>query len=58
MITPKITPCLWVETTDAKAVVAYYQSIFKDAKLKEHRQYKNPPEAGGGAFETAIMEIN
>lgn len=54
----KITPCLWVETTDAKAVVDYYLSIFKDGKLKEHRKYKNPPEAGGGNFETAIMELN
>lgn len=54
----KITPCLWVETTDAKAVVDYYLSIFKDAKLKEHHKYTNPPEAGGGDFETAIMEIN
>ena len=43
-ITQKITPSLWVETTDAKAVV--------------DRKYKNPPEAGGGDFETAIMEIN
>lgn len=58
MNSQKITPCLWVETTDAKAVVNYYLSIFRDGKLKEHRQYINPPEAGGGAFETAIMEIN
>jgi predicted 3-demethylubiquinone-9 3-methyltransferase (glyoxalase superfamily) len=58
MITQKITPCLWVETKDAKAVVDYYLSIFKDGKLKEHNKYKNPPEAGGGDFETAIMEIN
>ena len=57
-ITQKITPSLWVETKDAKAVVDYYLSIFKDGKLKEHRKYKNPPEAGGGDFETAIMEIN
>lgn len=57
-ITQKITPSLWVETTDAKAVVDYYLSIFKDGKLKDHRKYKNPPEAGGGDFETAIMEIN
>ena len=57
-ITQKITPSLWVETKDAKAVVGYYLSIFKDGKLKEHRKYKNPPEAGGGDFETAIMEIN
>ena len=57
-ITQKITPSLWVETKDAKAVVDYYLSIFKDGKLKDHRKYKNPPEAGGGDFETAIMEIN
>ena len=58
MIEQKITPCLWVETKDAKAVVDYYLSIFKEGSLKEHRKYKNPPEAGGGDFETAIMEIN
>jgi len=58
MITQKITACLWVETKDAKAVVDYYLSIFKEGKMKEHRKYKNPPEAGGGDFETAIMEIN
>ena len=57
MITQKITPCLWVDK-DAKAVVDYYLSIFKDGKLKDHRKYKNPPEAGGGDFETAIIEIN
>jgi predicted 3-demethylubiquinone-9 3-methyltransferase (glyoxalase superfamily) len=57
MISAKISPCLWVETTDAKAVVEYYRSIFKDSKLIEHHSYTNPPEAGGGAFETAIMEI-
>lgn len=57
-ITHRITPCLWVETKDAKAVVDYYLSIFKDGKMKEHRRYKNPPEAGGEDFETAIMEIN
>jgi len=56
-INQKITPCLWVETTDAKAVADYYLSIFKDGKLKEHHKYKNPPEAGGGDFETAIIEI-
>lgn len=54
----KITPTLWVETKDAKEVVDYYLSVFKNGKLKEHRKYKNPPEAGGGAFETAVMEIN
>ncbi len=58
MITQKITPSLWVETKDAKAVVDYYLSIFKDGKMKEHHRYTNPPEAGGGDFETAIMEIN
>lgn len=57
LIAQKITPCLWVETTDAKAVADYYLSIFKDGKLKEHHKYKNPPEAGGGDFETAIIEI-
>lgn len=57
MIKQKITPCLWVETKDAKAVADYYLSIFKDGHLKEHRKYKNPPEAGGGDFETAVIEI-
>lgn len=57
-IIQKITPSLWVETKDAKAVADYYLSIFKDGKLKEHHKYKNPPEAGGGDFETAIIEIN
>src|SRR5690606_8623999 len=57
MITQKITPSIWVETTDAKAVAEYYLSIFKDGKLKEHHKYQNPPEAGGGTFETAIIEI-
>lgn len=57
MIKQKITPCLWVETQNAKEVADYYLSIFKDGKLKEHRHYKNPPEAGGGEFETAIIEI-
>lgn len=56
-IKQKITPCLWVETKDAKAVADYYLSIFKDGNLKEHRTYKNPPEAGGGEFETAIINI-
>jgi predicted 3-demethylubiquinone-9 3-methyltransferase (glyoxalase superfamily) len=57
-IVQKITPSLWIETTDAKAAAAYYLSIFKDGKLKDNRKYKNPPEAGGGDFETAIIEIN
>lgn len=57
MITQKITPSIWVETTDAKAVADYYLSIFKDGKLKEYHKYTNPPEAGGGNFETAIIEI-
>lgn len=57
IVKQKITPCLWVETTDAKAVADYYLSIFKDGRLKEHRQYKNPAEAGGGHFETAIIDI-
>lgn len=54
----KITPALWVETNDAKAVADYYLSIFKDGKLKEHHRYTNPPEAGGGDFETALVELN
>jgi predicted 3-demethylubiquinone-9 3-methyltransferase (glyoxalase superfamily) len=54
----KISSCIWVPTTDAKSVVDYYLSIFKDGKLKEHHKYKNPPEAGGGDFETAVMEMN
>ena len=28
-IKQKITPCLWVETTDAKAVADYYLSLFE-----------------------------
>lgn len=55
----KITPCLWVEK-DAKAVVDYYLSIFKDGKLKDYRQFKNPPLTEDGEaseFETAVMEI-
>lgn len=57
MISQKITPSIWVETTDAKAVADYYLSIFKDGKIKEHHKYINPPEAGGGTFETAMIEI-
>jgi predicted 3-demethylubiquinone-9 3-methyltransferase (glyoxalase superfamily) len=57
MSNQKITPCLWAETTDAKAVADYYMSIFKDGKLKEHHSYTNPPEMGGGTFETAILEV-
>lgn len=57
MIKQKIAPCLWVETKDAKAVADYYLSIFKDGKLKEHHKYTNPPEAGGGDFETAVVEV-
>ena len=60
MIRQKITPCLWVEK-DAKAVVDYYLSIFKNGKLIEYHQYKNPPQdnvkGGQDNFETAIMEI-
>ena len=58
MLKQKITPSIWVETKDAKAVADYYLSIFKDGKLKEHHKYKNPPEEGGGDFETATIEIN
>jgi len=54
----KITPCLWAETRDAMEVAEYYFSIFKDSKLKSHHRYQNPPEAGGGQFETAVIEIN
>ena len=58
--TQKITPCLWVDK-DAKSVVDYYLSIFKNGKIKEYHQYKNPPEAkaqgGPDSFETATMEI-
>jgi predicted 3-demethylubiquinone-9 3-methyltransferase (glyoxalase superfamily) len=57
MIKQKITPNIWIETTDAKAVADYYLSIFKDGKLKEHHKYKNPPEAGGSDFEIALIEI-
>ncbi|NBP69977.1 MAG: VOC family protein [Cytophagia bacterium] len=59
-ISQKITPSLWVDK-DAKAVVDYYLSIFKDGKLKEYHRYENPPEAkaqgGQDSFETAVMEI-
>lgn len=59
-ITQKITPSLWVDK-DAKAVANYYLSIFKDGKLKEYHQYKNPPQEKGQEgqdnFETAVMEI-
>ena len=59
-ITQKITPCLWVDK-DAKAVVKYYLSIFKNGKLKEYHLYKNPPQESGQAdqdyFETAVMKI-
>lgn len=60
MIKQKITPCLWVDK-DAKAVVDYYLSIFKNGKMKEYRKYENPPDEvgqdGQSSFETAIMEI-
>lgn len=52
----KITPCLWVEK-DAKEVVHYYLSIFKDGELTDYRQFTNPPEMGGQTFETAVMQI-
>jgi predicted 3-demethylubiquinone-9 3-methyltransferase (glyoxalase superfamily) len=58
MLIQKITPSIWVETKDAKQVADYYLSIFKDGKLIEHHKYTNPPEAGGGDFETANIEIN
>lgn len=57
---PKITPCLWVDK-DAKAVAAYYLSIFKEGKLKEYHKYNNPTlengQKGQDQFETAVMEI-
>lgn len=60
MITQKLTLCLWVDK-DAKAVVDYYLSIFKDGKMKEYHRYENPPESkeqgGQDYFETAVMEI-
>ncbi len=52
----KITPCLWVEK-DAKEAANYYLSIFRDGKLKDYRQFTNPPEMGGANFDTAVMEI-
>lgn len=58
MITQKITPSIWIETKDARAAADYYLSIFKVGKLKDHRKYKNPPEAGGQEFETAVIDIN
>jgi predicted 3-demethylubiquinone-9 3-methyltransferase (glyoxalase superfamily) len=38
----KITPSLWVETTDAMVVAEYELSIFKDGRLKSHNRYQNP----------------
>lgn len=56
-IAQKITPCLWVETTDAKSVADYYLSIFKDGKLKEHHKYQNPPEAGGETLKQRLLKL-
>lgn len=66
MIQQKITPCLWVEK-DAKIVVDYYLSIFKDGKLKDYRLFTKMPKDGNpdnlsgdnlsGEFDTAVMEI-
>lgn len=66
MTQQKITPCLWVEK-DAKTVVDYYLSIFKDGKLKDYRLFTKMPKDGNpenssgdnlsGEFDTAIMEI-
>ena len=61
MIQQKITPCLWVEE-DAKTVVDYYLSIFKDGKLKDYRLFTEMPKDGNpddlsGEFSTAIMEV-
>jgi predicted 3-demethylubiquinone-9 3-methyltransferase (glyoxalase superfamily) len=56
----KITPCLWVEK-DAKAVVEYYLSIFKDGKLKDYRLFEKMADSNdsenAGSFETAVMEL-
>lgn len=55
----KITPCLWVEK-DAKAVIDYYLSIFKDGKQIDYRQFVNPPNEFSPeptSFETAVIEI-
>jgi predicted 3-demethylubiquinone-9 3-methyltransferase (glyoxalase superfamily) len=56
----KITPCLWVDQ-DARAVMDYYLSIFKNGKVLEYQRYENPPEAqemgGPKYFETGIMEL-
>jgi len=55
----KITPCLWVEN-DAKAVAAYYLSIFKEGKLKDYRHFENPPNEYNpepSSFETAVVEL-
>ena len=52
----KITPCLLVQK-DAREVVSYYLSIFKDGILKDYRQFTNPPEMGGQTFDTAVMQI-
>lgn len=57
MITKKITPSIWVETTDAKAVADYYLYIFKDGKLKEHHKYTNPPEVGGEILKQLLLKL-
>ena len=61
MTQQKITPCLWVEK-DAKTVVDYYLSVFKDGKLKDYHLFTGMPKDGNpdnlsGEFETAVMEI-
>ena len=48
-------PCLWVEK-DAKKVANYYLSIFKDAKLKWYKAYKNTGGPGGD-FDMAMMNL-
>jgi predicted 3-demethylubiquinone-9 3-methyltransferase (glyoxalase superfamily) len=55
MATQKIVPCLWVEK-DARKVAQYYLSIFKDAKLKSYRAFKNLPTPGRN-FDTATMRL-
>ena len=56
MVTQKITPYLWVEK-DAKAVAAYYLSIFKDGKLKDFRKFDSDESGNDAGIETAVIEI-
>ena len=51
----KITPYLWVEK-DAKAVVDYYLSIFKNGKLKDFRKFDSDESGNDAGIETAVRE--